>query len=232
VPKAGDYRSNMGLGLFITRRLVEENRGQMMIVSQKDAVHYSGHLGRRSVPLRKAFPGTFVVVILDPDNPLPLEEVYEEATRSVVGEEPALQLVDSVQSGRPVTASIPAPTPAPAPSHASKTTAGLQQALQQNGRRLAEQPIVLELRHFGTELLTRDVGLAVRAELATRLLQAKSVIVDLDGISDITPSVADEAFGKLAAGLGVENFQTTVAFRGGSSIARRLIEFVVKNRVK
>ncbi len=216
IPRAGEYRSNMGLGLFITRRLVEENRGQLMIVSQRDAIHCVGHISRNTYTLRNAFPGTFVVALLDPDNPLPLEEVYEEATRSVVGDMPGLTVSKGVAKEsppQPVGASTAAPT--------------------MNGRNgIPAQPGVLALRYFGTELLTRDVGLAIRAELATRLVQHGSVSVDLDGISDITPSVADEVFGKLALALGMERFAKVVLLRGGSSLARRLIEFVVKNRVK
>jgi len=219
VPRPGDYRANMGLGLFVTRRIVEENRGQLLIVSQKDAVHCIGAQVRRSIILRKAFPGTFVVVILDPDNPLPLEQIYEEATHSVTGDLSPLQTVPSAHA--PVTLPSAEQVEGPLPRAAN------------GGNRVAfGQPALVELRNFGTELLTRDVGLAVRAELSLKLLQSDSVIVDLDGISDITPSVADEAFGKLAVGIGIEKFQRVVILRGGTALAKRLIEFVVKNRVK
>lgn len=77
-----------------------------------------------------------------------------------------------------------------------------------------------------------NTGLAIRAKLATQVLVRGLVIVDLDGISDITPSVADEAFGKLAEKFGLERFERTVIFRGGTTLASRLISFVMKTRLK
>lgn len=91
---------------------------------------------------------------------------------------------------------------------------------------------IVELRHFGTELLTREMGLAVRAEIATKLLKFEKVVVVLDGIADLTPSVADEAFGKLAEGLGHEVFGLAVEFKGGSNLVNRLIDFVIKTRLQ
>jgi len=58
------------------------------------------------------------------------------------------------------------------------------------------------------------------------------VIIDLDGISDITPSVADEAFAKLAEGIGLEAFEKAVSFKGGTNLARRLVDFVMKTRIR
>jgi len=200
--------SYFGFGLYITRRLVEENRGQLFILSHKDGMMLNNR-ARNSVDVPTDFPGTLVVIILDLDNPLPLEEIYEEAVKDYT-EPPS-------KSDKPVLQT----------ANQSTISPNLGESKQD-----VRQSEIVELRHFGTELLTREAGLAIRAELATLALVNGSVIVDLDGISDITPSVADEAFGKLAEKMGLETFERTITFRGGSSLAMRLIEFVLKTRLK
>ena len=207
--------SYYGFGLYITRMLVERNRGQLLILSHGDGIQLS-YMSKRNLTLNNAFPGTFVAVVLDPDNPLPLEEIYEDAVHSYVGDEtPNSKVAPSskIKSIRP---------------HSDPMVAGKPETPDIGHL----EPSVLELKHFGTELLTRETGLAVRAELATQILLRRRVIVDLDGISDITPSVADEAFAKLAEGLGLETFEMSVEFRGGTSLAKRLIDFVMKTRLK
>jgi STAS-like domain of unknown function (DUF4325) len=89
----------------------------------------------------------------------------------------------------------------------------------------------MDLRHFGTELLTREMGLAIRADIATRLLRYERIEVNLEGVSDLTPSVADEAFGKLAEALGYDVFAEAVIFIGGTTLINRLIGFVIKTRI-
>jgi hypothetical protein len=64
------------------------------------------------------------------------------------------------------------------------------------------------------------------------LVDGAIVEVNLDGVDDITPSVADECFGKLAARMGDQRFRNKVVFRGGAPVLHRLIEFVVANRLK
>ncbi len=88
----------------------------------------------------------------------------------------------------------------------------------------------IELQHYGTELLTRDAGTAIRADLAGYLAAGYNVRAVLDGVSDITPSVADEAFAKLAEILGHDVFESRVEIVGGSSLARRLVAFVLQTR--
>lgn len=203
--------SYFGFGLYITRRLVEENRGQLFILSHQDGMMLNSR-ARNSVDVPTGFPGTLVVIILDLDNPLPLEQIYEEAVKGYT-EPPS-------KSDKPILQTANQSLALPA-----------DKVLNESGQDV-KQDTVVELRHFGTELLTREAGLAIRAELATLALVRGSVIVDLDGISDITPSVADEAFGKLAEKMGLETFERTIIFRGGSSLAMRLIDFVLKTRLK
>ncbi len=97
-----------------------------------------------------------------------------------------------------------------------------------------EQPIEERefiVAHYGNQLLTRELGISIRADLATMLSSGAKVKVVLDSIDDITPSVADECFGKLAESMGGEKFRQMVILAGGQSLVRRLIELVIKNRL-
>ena len=89
---------------------------------------------------------------------------------------------------------------------------------------------VIELRHYGTELLTREIGVVIRADVATKLIGGNNVNVSFKGISDFTPSVVDEAFGKLALEIGFDEFSKRVQITEGSPMIERLIDFVLKTR--
>ena len=89
---------------------------------------------------------------------------------------------------------------------------------------------ILQLSHYGTQLLTRELGTAIRADLASQLAAGRSVAVRLDGIEDITPSCVDEGFGKLSEIVGSEAFSSKVRFEGGQPIVNTLIQFVLKTR--
>lgn len=206
---AGSLRSYYGFGLLITRRLIEENRGLLTIISGNEMLTVDRYQRNQST-LPHPWPGTFVGVVLDLRNPLPLEEIYEEATSKLIPD------------------SIPAPTAVGAAGSAVSTATA--QAVGASGLQTAKPEKKVELRHYGSELLTRDAGTAVRADLAGYLAAGQRVVVSLDGVSDITPSVADEAFGKLAETIGFENFSALVSFEGGASVVRRLVEFVLKTR--
>lgn len=88
------------------------------------------------------------------------------------------------------------------------------------------------LTDFGKQLLSRDAGVTVRAEVAMMLANSQTVTVDLGGIEDITPSVADECFGKLAERLGLDVFRSRVRFEGGTPLIHRLLDFVLSQRGK
>ena len=202
-PVKNSFRSYYGLGLLITRRLVELNRGQMYLLSGDEALHLDRYhkVSRR---LSDPWPGTFVGIVLDLGNPLPLEEVYELNIQDKIGE----------------TTSIAGPV-----TVTSETEDVLKKTTQ-------DVPVkkVIELRHYGTELLSRDAGTAVRADIAGYLAAGYQVEVSLEDVSDITPSVADEAFAKLAETIGHSAFGAKVTFVGGTQIAHRLIDFVLKTR--
>jgi hypothetical protein len=205
----GSNVSYYGFGLFITRRLVEENRGRLMIVSGKDVLHIERG-SQRHHEAKSAFHGTFVCMVLDLSAPLPLEKIYSEATDLYIP------------------ASVSKPTQVESAASAIAPSLAAPKPIDTNNEVSGES--LVELRHFGTELLTRETGLAIRAEIATKLLSFEVVAVNLDGVTDVTPSVADEAFGKLAVALGQGIFEKAIRFEGGSSLVNRLIEFVLKTR--
>jgi hypothetical protein len=47
----------------------------------------------------------------------------------------------------------------------------------------------LHIKDYSPQLLARETGLAIRAEIATLLADGSTVEVDMEGIEDITPSV-------------------------------------------
>lgn len=214
-PLQGQYQSYYGYGLFITRRLIEENNGYLTIISGQEGLTVRRQ-GKTHHTLRHTWQGTFVGLVLDLANRLPLEEIYDEGTGKRVDLHPAVKVVEA--------------TPAAIVSAKSEVAASSTVVKSQDSPVANER--LLELQHFGTQLLTREAGVAIRADLATRLIGAGKVVVVLDGVTDITPSVADEAFAKLAEAIGWEDFQSRVQFRGGSPVMSRLIEFVMKTRAK
>ena len=232
-------RSYYGFGLLITRRLIEENRGQMYLVSGGEGLHIDRY-HRQHYPLNGKYHGTFVALVLDLANPLPLEEIYDEEMGEYTGLQP-----ESASSARKAAKKLGAPTnkgnhgspaaPLPATEQSGVTEKAAAQpqaeATASEGEvRTSDGAKRIELRHYGTELLTRDAGTAIRADIAGYLAAGYVVQVSLDEVTDMTPSVADEAFGKLAELLGYEAFERRVQISGGTQIANRLVSFVLKTR--
>lgn len=183
----GTFSSNYGFGLFIVRRLLEENKGRLTIVSGEECFNFEKYQKNRNV-LSKPWSGTFVGILINVSNALPLEEIYEEGVEMHVP-------VDDTSESKP-------------------------KISQEN----------FNLAKYGGQLLTRELGIAIRADIATLLAKGSKVEVDLTGIDDLTPSVADEVFGKLAEALGKDRFDRYVIFSGGSPLLKRLIEFVISSR--
>lgn len=207
-------RSHFGYGLYTVKRLVELNRSRMTLISGEEYVTVDRHR-QRLERLKGWWDGTIVSLIVDLGNPLPLAQVYDEEAERIVptkrrkGSGPKSGLSRAAGADIPQEPT-PAPTPTPQPGEL---------------RRLVASEV-------SAQLLSRESGLMVRAELATLLADGSTVEVDLDGIEDITPSVADECFGKLAVRLGEEKFRTRVKIRGGSAILHRLVDFVVRTRLR
>jgi hypothetical protein len=196
-PGPGTFKTYFGFGLFITRRLVEVNRGRLTLLSGAEAVTVE-KLSQRARRLVRPWRGTFAGVVLDLSNPLPLEQVYAEAHDLMIGPH------------------APA-TPKP-PAVAIELTA------------TQPEEFALRLSNYGTQLLTRELGTAIRADVAGQLAAGRLVKVRLDGIEDITPSCVDEAFGKLSEVIGAELFGSKVSFEGGQPVVKTLIQFVLRTR--
>jgi hypothetical protein len=194
----GIFRTYYGFGLYIARRLVEENHGRLCFMSGNEMITVE-RFARKSRRLANPWQGTFVGTVIDLDYPLPLENVYAEAAGMVV---PALK----TKYGQPL-----APLPVTAPPKPEST-------------------VPLALSNYGTQLLTRELGTAIRADLASHLAAGRTVLVRLDGIEDITPSCVDDAFGKLSEMMGSEAFASRVKFEGGQPVVKTLIQFVLKTR--
>ncbi len=192
----GIFRTYYGFGLYIARRLVEENHGRLCLMSGSEMITVE-RFTKKSRRLESPWQGTFVGVVLDLNYPLPLENVYAEAAAMVAPEPKS-------KPGQPPPVVSPPAKP--------------------------ESTVALALSNYGTQLLTRELGTAIRADLASHLAAGRTVLVQLDGIEDITPSCVDDAFGKLSEMIGAEVFASRVKFEGGQPVVKTLIEFVLKTR--
>lgn len=213
-PVKNSLRSYYGFGLLVARRLVRLNRGQMFLLSGNESLHLTRN-HTQSAQLSVPWQGTFISIVLDLGNPLPLEEVYQQNVEDKVGKLPSF-------AGQM--------TVTPEPEDATEDVTEDDRAVLQKAPQDDSPKKVVELRHYGSELLTRDAGTAVRADIASFLAAGYQVEVSLEDVTDITPSVADEAFAKLAESIGHSAFRDRVTFTGGTRIAKRLIDFVLKTR--
>lgn len=78
---------------------------------------------------------------------------------------------------------------------------------------------------------TRDFGIVIRTLVEAALKEHGGAVVDLAGVADMSPSFADECFGKLAEQLGAEAFASTVIISGGAEF-KPLIDGVVRLRLQ
>lgn len=187
-PLPGTFSSYYGFGLYVVRRLIEENKGRLTVISGAECLNFEKYQKNREI-LNHPWQGTFVGILIDLANPLPLEKIYDEGA----------DMVSPVK-----------PTSEPQHSVTKRES--------------------FNLAKYGNQLLTREIGVSIRADIATVLATGERIEIDLSGVDDITPSVADEVFGKLAESLGRDRFERYLAFSGGSPLARRLIDFVVSRR--
>jgi hypothetical protein len=82
-----------------------------------------------------------------------------------------------------------------------------------------------KLNEFSQTFATRERGSELREELAQRMGSDKDVVVDFDGVTNISYSFADEFLGKLCAEddvrVTVENARSGVARIAGRAVERR-----------
>jgi hypothetical protein len=94
-----------------------------------------------------------------------------------------------------------------------------------NRREENRMPLHFRLNEFGRAFATRGRGTELREELVTRAEQSDIVVIDFEGVTNVSYSFADEFAGKLAAEtpLRVEpaNMTAGVARTVESAIRRR-----------
>ena len=207
-PREGETNKGLthyGYGLFIVRRLIEENHGKLTIISGSDLLTIE-RFQRYPQKLSRNWQGTFVGLVIDITYPLPLEEIYASTIDHIVD--------DSSSTEEKQTKEI------------CNNRIFLTREHNENQNEMRQ----LQLSKYGEQLLTREIGIQIRADIATALAGASQIKILLEGIEDITPSVADESFGKLAESMGKKVFHSRILFEGGHPIVSRLIDFVVKDR--
>ena len=95
-------------------------------------------------------------------------------------------------------------------------------------------PQVFRLRDSEGGFLTRRQGEEVRkrlVELDRDLPPGERLVIDLTGVEVMTPSFADECFGKLAELIGGLNFRKRVKLTGADPILRALLNSVLAERL-
>lgn len=71
--------------------------------------------------------------------------------------------------------------------------------------------MLIHLLDLGEPMSTRQMGAEARTKLETALSQADTVEVDFGGANGMTPSFADEVFGKLMDSIGPDNFRKRIS---------------------
>ena len=93
---------------------------------------------------------------------------------------------------------------------------------------------IIRLADQEGELLTRSQGERLRRrieEVVQGLEEGDRVAIDFSQVSAITPSFADECFGKLAERLGAERFRATISLNGADETVRTLVNAVLSERL-
>lgn len=93
---------------------------------------------------------------------------------------------------------------------------------------------LLSLKDRDTEFLTRTQGERVRNEmnsLIDKMSEGDRLVIDFNGVEGMTPSFADECFGKLAKILGPARFKAVVLLTNANDSIRVLINSVLSHRL-
>jgi hypothetical protein len=85
---------------------------------------------------------------------------------------------------------------------------------------------------FTGSLLTRDQGKIVREDLRSKIDSGAIVTIEFEGVSELTPSFADEALGRLLLEIGPDRFKSNVILRSATLDVRRLVNKVLAHREK
>ena len=92
---------------------------------------------------------------------------------------------------------------------------------------------IFRLAECEGEFLTRSQGEHVRTKLLDsyeRVCSGDALVIDFAGVELMTPSFADDCFGKLAEIIGFAKFRQSVSVTGGNDIVRALLNSVLAER--
>lgn len=91
--------------------------------------------------------------------------------------------------------------------------------------------ISFKISNVCSEVITRQSGKNLRELIIRTIESGESVLVDLENKA-ITPSFADDAFGKLVSHIGMVRFKKTITIKNVDAPSRVLIAHVVNRRAK
>ena len=92
-----------------------------------------------------------------------------------------------------------------------------------------ESVLRLAAYHRGS-LLTRDQGKRVREDILALFEKHEHVAIEFEGVSEITPSFADETLGRLLLDVGPAEFKRRIFLRAASLDVKRLVNKVLAHR--
>ena len=87
--------------------------------------------------------------------------------------------------------------------------------------------MIIQLKIFGEELTTRDIGAIIREQIQEHINNGSNVIIDLESVNMITHTCADEIFGKLAMNNGL-----CFKIKNANETTLALIKYVIAQRIK
>lgn len=92
---------------------------------------------------------------------------------------------------------------------------------------------MVTLREWGVSLGTRERGALVRQAVERALAGQPEapVTIDLGGVERISPSFADECFGKLALDLGSDQTSRRLRFANADRNIAEMVLYAIRNRL-
>lgn len=79
----------------------------------------------------------------------------------------------------------------------------------------------------GTFLGTRFLGQSVREEVLSACHSFDRVVIDFEGVTEVSHSFADECFGELIEVLGPEQFRKQIRFKNAAGETASLLKLVM-----
>lgn len=92
--------------------------------------------------------------------------------------------------------------------------------------------MTVQIATWGSHLSGRGLGAMVRGELAREIEGARTVTFDFSGVTNMSPSFADECFGALIESLAHSADPPQVSFVGLEDDLLAILRFVVGRRTE